>query len=104
MKLNVSNVPNCWTISDVEKLDPINVYWHEIGPYSGRIIVECYGKAWSSFWGAMSRPLIDFVRGLDAGYLASCLMAGRKHTAKERQYLLQVSEAVILAVRRYATN
>jgi hypothetical protein len=41
------------TITDVERLDPINVIFEDYGPQRGKVTIEVCGDAWSYFWGAM---------------------------------------------------
>lgn len=61
-------------ITDVPRLDPIRVTLDDIGPGQGRINIECYGKAWASYWGGMGRrTLAQFVAGCDNSYLISNL-------------------------------
>lgn len=90
-----------WTISEAPALDPITLFFQGLGKSQGRLIVECYGRAWSAFWSAMGeKTIVEFVRGLDASYLAGCLApTGTKPTVKDQAYLLRVCKAVVEAVR-----
>ena len=36
-----------------DALDPITVIFDDFGEERGKMIVECFGSAWSCFWGAM---------------------------------------------------
>ena len=48
-------------ISEVPNLDPIRVTMEDIEPRKGRINIECYGKAWASYWGGMGdRTIAEF--------------------------------------------
>ena len=59
-------------ISEVPRLDPIRVTLDDIGPSRGRINIECYGKAWASYWGGMGgRTIAQFVASCDNSYLIS---------------------------------
>jgi hypothetical protein len=59
---------------NAKALDPITVIFQDTGPSAGRIIVECYGAAWSAYWGSMSGNTVrQFVTNVDAGYLANKL-------------------------------
>ena len=40
-------------ISDIKHLDPVNVLLEDFGPGQGKITIECFGKAWTSYWNAM---------------------------------------------------
>lgn len=53
MKVERSNAVVHLTISDImqsHRLDPIRVTLDDIEPGRGRITVECYGRAWASYW------------------------------------------------------
>ena len=61
-------------ISEVPRLDPIRVTLDDIGPSKGRINIECYGKAWASYWGGMGgRTIAQFVASCDNSYLIANL-------------------------------
>lgn len=48
-------------ISEVQNLDSIRVTLEDIEPRKGRINIECYGKAWASYWGGMGdRTIAEF--------------------------------------------
>jgi len=65
-------------ITDVPHLDPIRVTLDDIGPGQGRINIECYGKAWASYWGAMGKDtaLAQFFSRCDNDYLIGNLAPG----------------------------
>ena len=46
-------------ITDIPRLDPIRVILDNGELGKGRITIECYGKAWSSYWGAMSERTVE---------------------------------------------
>ncbi len=52
MKIETSTVTKL-TITEVARLDPITVILEDIEPRKGKIIIECYGKSWSSYWGGL---------------------------------------------------
>lgn len=61
-------------ITGAENLDPIRVYLEDIGPGKGRINIECYGKSWATYWGAMGREtLSEFFCTCDEHYIAGKL-------------------------------
>ncbi|MBJ2139861.1 hypothetical protein JC796_03885 [Delftia acidovorans] len=50
--------------------DPIRVTLDDIEPGRGRITVECYGRAWASYWGAMGdQGIAQFFASCDNHYL-----------------------------------
>lgn len=62
------------TIDMVPNLDPIRVVLEDIGPRQGRISIECYGKAWSAYWGGMGeRTIAEFFSACSVCYLAGKL-------------------------------
>lgn len=40
-------------LTNMEKLDPIDVFWDVTSPTSGKVTINCYGKSWTSFWPAV---------------------------------------------------
>ncbi len=61
-------------ISDVQGLDLISVYLEDYEPRKGKITIDCYGKAWSSYWGGMGdRTIAQFFVDCDNHYLAKNL-------------------------------
>jgi hypothetical protein len=57
-------------ISEVERLDTITVMITQMNESAGKIIIECYGKSWSAFWGAMgNRSIEEFFVSCDNPYL-----------------------------------
>lgn len=90
-----------FSISDVPGLDLINVVLQDFEPGQGRLIVECYGCAWASYWGGMGdRTIRRFVIECGAEYIATKLWPGdRKRTKKAEKYLEKVVSAVIDALR-----
>lgn len=69
-----------YVITGGERLDPITVILEDLGPGQGRIIIECYGKTWSAYWGAMARPIAAFILQADNGYLVGKLAPGLDST------------------------
>jgi hypothetical protein len=87
-------------ITEAPGLDPILVLFQDISPGQGRLIVECFGQAWSTYWGAMDdRTVKDFVRSCDTDYIANRLWPERQRRTKhEYAYLTRITEAVKAAV------
>lgn len=73
MKLETSTVTKL-QLTELDNLDPISVILENYEPGKGKIIIECCGKSWSSFWSAMSgRTVEEFFIRCDEGYLADNL-------------------------------
>ncbi len=82
-------------------LDPITVLLRDFGG-SGQVIVECYGAAWSCWFGAIgSYTLRLFLAGCDEHYLAGKLgcVTHRSTTKREEAYLRHIARAVIAALK-----
>lgn len=90
-------------ITEVPGLDPIRVLLQDLGPNQGRLIIECYGQAWSCSWMAMGSDIRSFVTSVDPDYIASKLAgnSARKLAKKDISYLLRVVKAVREALRLY---
>lgn len=70
MKLTTSTVTKL-RISDVPDMDLINAYLEDFHPGAGRIVIECYGKAWSAYWSHMGewKTIRSFFVGCNPPYL-----------------------------------
>lgn len=83
-----------------DRLDRVTVYFRDVGPRKGQIVVYCYGNAWTAYWEAHGdRTIREFVAQLDAEYLASKLMRGTEKS-REMDYLRRIAEAVIQGTRQ----
>lgn len=89
------------TIFDAPALDPINVVLQDFGPGNGRIIIECYGKVWARYWGAMgTQRIAEFFCTTDTGYLVSKLHNDTRRLKKaEEAYMVRIIDAVREALR-----
>ena len=88
-------------IYDAPKLDPILVVMQDLGPGVGRLLVECYGDAWSGYWGATGeRSIEQFLLSCSADYIAGKMLGGQHKRNKQSQaYILRIIEAVQTALR-----
>ena len=69
MKVEKSDVL-AFTISDVERLDPVRVMIENYEPGKGRITITCFGKAWTGAWFAMGGDTVqDFIKRVSNEYL-----------------------------------
>lgn len=60
-------------LTELENLDPITVVIENYAHGKGKIIIECYGQSWSSFWPAMGCSIEEFFISCDDDYLAKNL-------------------------------
>lgn len=84
-----------YVLEDAPALDSIFVFMYDIEPGKGRLIVECWGKAWSTFWGAMHANgspahLQAFLQVADVDYITGKLMP----TKKDEKYLRRIVSAI----------
>ncbi len=91
-------------IYDAPALDPIMVMTSDLGPGQGRIIIECYGVAWSGYWGAMgNRTVREFFMEASTDYLLGVLSRASDRRRGASDYLSRIIEAVRLALRNSLT-
>lgn len=85
-------------------LDPIRVITHDIAPGQGRIIIECFGEAWATYWGGMGdQTLQQFFKDCTTQYLVMNLLPGMisykpEHRKEKREYLGRIVEAIKAAM------
>ena len=61
-------------ITGLERLDPVSVYIEGHVQGKGKLTVECFGKSWSAFWGAIGNKTVEeFILSSDICYLANSL-------------------------------
>ena len=83
-------------IEGAPRLDPVTVIYRDHAPGMGSVIVECYGKAWSAFWGGMGNKNIkQFLASVGPDYLAARLGMGLRTNKSEVDYLLRIAAAVV---------
>lgn len=90
-------------IFDAKNLDPIRVSFDDIEPGKGRITIECWGKAWASYWGGMSnRTISQFFHHCTAQYLIGYLEPGLQSERYSADALMALARKVIISRRRGA--
>lgn len=82
-------------------LDPITVYVENLAPGRGRMVVQCYARAWTAFWGAMGdHTMQQFVLRQDPDYVVGNMLCAlesqllKRHVEREQQYLASIVRAV----------
>ncbi len=79
MKIETSQITKI-ALSELDGLDPITVILEDLAPRQGKINIECYGQAWSSYWGGMGdRTISQFFCDCDEHYLARNLSSINSH-------------------------
>lgn len=102
------------TIKSAPGLDTITVVLIDFGNAEGKAIIDCYGKAWGAFWGAMGKSknpgqehatVREFLADCDDDYLLACFLNQRDEAKqREKKYLLKIIEAVREALKKVATQ
>lgn len=72
MKVEKSTVTKLH-LTELKNLDPVTVIFENYELGKGKIIIECYGRSWSSFWPAMGCTIEEFFISCDDDYLAKNL-------------------------------
>lgn len=105
MKVERSNAVVHITISDImqsHRLDPIRVTLDDIEPGRGRITIECYGRAWASYWGAMGdQGIAQFFASCDNHYLIKNLSPGLNSSRFSGEALAKFARKTICLRRRF---
>lgn len=101
MRIETTVTVKVFTIFDAPKLHPITVVLQDFGAGCGRLIVECFGTAWSAYWGAMGHQTIaEFITDSSPEYIATKLEpTTHRQTKANSNYLMRITEAVHSAMR-----
>ncbi|MDU9408260.1 hypothetical protein RTH74_11685 [Pseudomonas sp. zfem001] len=103
-------------MGEPHKLDPVTVILEDIGhrviptasgsytSRQGKIIVECYGKSWSAYWGGMGdRTVAQFFSDEHCGYLIGSLAPSLGVNRFSGGALVTMAKRVVLDCRRGRT-
>lgn len=116
MKIETSQITKL-LISDLMgepyKLDPVTVIIEDLGVRAhigdhktrqGKIIIECYGSSWSTYWGSMGdRTVAQFFTGAGDDYLIGCLAQSLSSSRFSGDALVTMAKRVVLDCRRGRT-
>ena len=101
MKIETSSVTKL-VISDVKSLDPVAIYLEDYAKGQGKLIITCYDKSWTDYWGAMGdNDLASFVISCDNHYLAKKLAPDTKSTINDEDGLENYAKEHILDLRKH---
>lgn len=99
MKLNCGISNEYFVINDAERLDPVTVILKDNEDKTGKIIVECYGEAWSTYFGGVwdNHTFRSFLSKLDVEYLGERLISRAFHRPPKREveYVYRIASAII---------
>ena len=72
MKIQQSTVTKL-LLTELDRLDPVTVFLEDYGDNKGKLIIECYGKSWSAYWGSMGGNLAKFIKRVSSDYIANSM-------------------------------
>lgn len=95
-------------VKGIDGIDPVRVVIIDYELGSGRIMFDCYGMAWSCYWGAMAdRTMAQFFEQASTGYLVGKLFCYERNMSKksrvhEEKYLTRIVDSIkqALLIRR----
>jgi hypothetical protein len=103
-------------MGEPHKLDPVTVILEDTGhrlipmdgkdytTRQGKIIIECYGKSWSAYWGGMGdRTVAQFFSDEHSDYLIGSLAPSLSPSRFSGGALLDMAKRVVLDCRRGRT-
>ena len=100
MKIQSSSVTKL-IVTDIKSLDPVAIYLEDYAKGQGKLIITCYDKSWTDYWGAMGdNDLASFVISCDNHYLAKKLNPDVKNTITDEDGLEDYARKYIIARRR----
>ncbi|NDI85095.1 hypothetical protein [Undibacterium crateris] len=102
MKVNVTtSTIKKLKITEVVRLDPIDVMLEDTEPGKGRIVICCYTKAWTASWGCMGeRTIAQFFCSFDEHYLAKNLDTEISATIEDGDAIVPAAKKEICKMRR----
>ena len=61
-------------LTGLKALDPVTFIAEDLGNEGGKLTVDCFGQAWTAYWGAMGCDSVaEFINDCDVHYLANKL-------------------------------
>lgn len=88
-------------MGEPHKLDPVTVILEDLEPRRGKIIIECYGKSWSSYWGGMGDCTIaQFFADCSADYLIGNLAPTLRSWMFNGEALAEKVKKTVIKARR----
>ena len=101
MKIETTNVKKI-NISEIKNLDPVSLYLEDYGQGQGKLIITCYDKSWTCYWGAMgSKNLTQFILTCDNHYLAKKLAPDTKSNINDEDALEDYAKNHIIDLRKH---
>src|SRR5271170_1478105 len=90
----ITGIISVHVVPTAPSLDEITIFFQDFDIGKGRVVVECYGEAWSAYFGAMgSMTIRQFVQTAGPDYLTNKL-SRPKQTKTTEKYLRRIVEAI----------
>ena len=88
-------------ISDIPQLDDIEVYLEDYEKGRGKIIITCFNKSWTYYWGSMGdTTLAQFISSCDNWYLSGKLNPDVKDDIQDDDKLNEFTKKHIIKRRK----
>jgi hypothetical protein len=88
-------------ITDIKNLDPISVYLEDFNDGRGKLIITCWDKSWSYYWGGMgTRNLKEFILSADNHYLSRKLAPNIPSDINDEDNFVKDAKKQIIRQRR----
>ncbi|MEN6379120.1 MAG: hypothetical protein ABFD15_06035 [Methanofastidiosum sp.] len=101
MKIESSLVKKV-AVTDIKNPDPISIYLEDYAQGQGKLIITCYDKSWTYYWGAMgSQNLAQFVATCDNHYLAKKLDPNTKSNIYDEDAMEKYAKEHIIDLRKH---
>ncbi|MEW8120047.1 MAG: hypothetical protein AB2792_23040 [Candidatus Thiodiazotropha sp.] len=70
-----------YVLTELDRIDPVTVYVTNYQPGQGKVVIECYGEAWTAYWGAMGdNTLQQFFVTCDNDYILNKMLKNTMQT------------------------
>lgn len=83
MKVEESLVKKIY-VSEIEALDPITILVEDFGEGHAEVIIKCWDKSWTAYWGAMGGDVKEFFSRVNVSYLVNCFDRGIRSESDEK--------------------
>jgi len=91
-------------VTGIHDLDPVNVFVEEYTSTSGKITIECFGNAWSYFWGSIGeRSIMEFFCNCDNHYLSEKFAPQLRSEIDDHDKLPEYARNYIIEMRKEGT-
>lgn len=97
-----------YVLTGLDRLDPVTVYVTNYKPGQGKIVIECFGEAWTAYWGGMGdNTLQQFFLTCDNAYILGKMLKETQQTdfdaindtAHKKGFSLSVTSDVEVAMQ-----